>query len=109
MSFDKHFIMMFKEKFKAISTDKDAATDIMYYTSQIMKLKNDNFTIFILKNEKMMQKADLAEHQSIKFVIFQVKIIFEINKVVESAIDAFDSLNESLYVTCKIVTKILMN
>jgi len=40
---------------------------------------------------------------------FQTKIIFEINKVVESTIDAFNSSNESLYVTCKIVTKILMN
>jgi len=62
--------MMFKEKFKATSTDKDAATDIMYYTSRTMKLENDNFTTFILNDEKMMQKADLAEHQSIRFVIF---------------------------------------
>jgi len=61
---------MFKEKFKATSTDKDAATDIMYYTSRTMKLENDNFTTFILNDEKMMQKADLAEHQSIRFVIF---------------------------------------
>jgi len=74
-----------------------------------MKLENDNFTILISNDEKMMQKANLAEHQSIKFVIFQAKIIFEINEVVESAIDAFNSLNESLYITCKIVTKILMN
>ncbi len=74
-----------------------------------MKLENDNFTTFILNDEKMMQKADLTEHQSIKSVIFQAKIIFEINKVVESAIDAFNSLNENLYITCKIVTKILMN
>ncbi len=62
--------MMFKEKFKATSTDKDAATNIMYYTSRTMKLENDNFTTFILNDEKMMQKADLAEHQSIRFVIF---------------------------------------
>jgi len=41
-----------------------------------MKLENDNFTTFILNDEKMMQKADLAEHQSIKSVIFQAKIIF---------------------------------
>jgi len=74
-----------------------------------MKLENDNFITFILNDEKMMQKADLAEHQSIKSVIFQIKIIFKINEVVESAIDAFNSLNENLYVTCKIVTKILMN
>jgi len=75
----------------------------------MMKLENDNFITFILNDEKMMQKADLAEHQSIKSVIFQIKIIFKINEVVESAIDAFNSLNENLYVTCKIVTKILMN
>jgi len=62
--------MMFKEKFKVTLIDKDAATDIMYYTSQAMKLENDNFIIFILNDEKMMQKADLAEHQNIKFVIF---------------------------------------
>ncbi len=100
---------MFKEKFKATSTDKDAATDIMYYTSQAMKLENNNFIILISDNEKMMQKTNLAEHQSIKSVIFQTKIIFKINEIVELAIDAFDSLNKSLYITCKIVTKILMN
>ncbi len=54
--------MMFKEKFKATSTDKDAATDIMYHTSWMMKLENDNFTTFISNDEKMMQKADLTEH-----------------------------------------------
>jgi len=43
----------------------------------------------------MMQKADLTEHQSIKSVIFQAKIIFEIDEVVESAIDTFNSSNES--------------
>ena len=101
--------MMFKEKFKATSIDKDAATDAMYYTSQVMKLENDNFTILISDDEKMMQKADLAEYQSIRSVIFQAKIIFEIDEVVESAIDAFNSSNESLYVTCKIMMKILMN
>ncbi len=100
---------MFKEKFKATSIDKDAATDIMYHTSQAMKLENDNFTILILNDEKMMQKADLAEHQSIRSVIFWAKIFFEIDKVVKLAIDAFNSLNESLYITCKIVMKILMN
>jgi len=61
---------MFKEKFKATLTDKDAATDVMYYTSQAMKLENDNFTTFILNDEKMMQKANLTEHQNIRFVIF---------------------------------------
>jgi len=84
-------------------------TDVMYHTSWAIKLENDNFTIFILNDEKMMQKADLTEHQSIKSVIFQAKIIFEIDEVVESAIDTFNSSNESLYVTCKIVMKILMN
>ncbi len=54
--------MIFKEKFKVTSTDKDAATDIMYHTFQAMKLENDNFTTFILNDEKMMQKADLTEH-----------------------------------------------
>jgi len=53
---------MFKEKFKATLIDKDAVTDIMYHTSQAMKLENDNFTIFILNDEKIMQKANLAEH-----------------------------------------------
>ncbi len=100
---------MFKEKFKVTLIDKDAVTDVMYHTSQAMKLENDNFTIFILNNEKMMQKVDLAEHQSIRFVIFWTKIIFEINEVVESAINAINSLNENLYVTCKIVMKILIN
>ena len=101
--------MMFKEKFKVTSINKDAATDIMYHTSQAMKLENDNFITFILNDEKMMQKANLAEHQNIRFVIFWVKIIFEINEVIKSVIDAFNSLNESFYITCKIVTKILMN
>ncbi len=101
--------MMFKEKFKATLTDKDAATDIMYHTSWAMKLENDNFTTFILNDEKMMQKADLTEHQNIRFVIFWTKIIFKINEVIELAIDMFNSLNENLYITCKIMTKILMN
>ena len=61
---------MFKEKFKATLTDKDAMTDVMYYTSQVMKLENDNFTTFILNDEKMMQKANLTEHQNIRSVIF---------------------------------------
>jgi len=74
-----------------------------------MKLENNNCTILISNNEKMTQKANLAEHQSIKFIIFQAKIIFEINEVVESTIDAFNSLNKSFYITCKIMMKILMN
>ncbi len=101
--------MMFKEKFKVTSTNKDAVTDIMYHTSQAMKLENDNCTILISNNEKMMQKSDLTEHQSIRSVIFQVKIIFEINEVIKSASDAFNSLNKNLYITYKIVMKILMN
>ncbi len=101
--------MMFKEKFKATSINKDAVTDVMYHTFQAMKLENDNFTTLISNDEKMMQKADLAEHQNIRFVIFQAKIIFKINEVVESAIDAFNSLNESFYITYKIMMKILMN
>ncbi len=100
---------MFKEKFKATSINKDAVTDVMYHTFQAMKLENDNFTTLISNDEKMMQKADLAEHQNIRFVIFQAKIIFKINEVVESAIDAFNSLNESFYITYKIMMKILMN
>jgi len=54
--------MIFKEKFKATSINKDAVTDVIYHTSQVIKLENDNFTTFILNDEKMMQKADLAEH-----------------------------------------------
>ena len=53
---------MFKEKFKVTLIDKDAVTDIIYHTSQAMKLENDNFITFILNDEKMMQKADLTEH-----------------------------------------------
>ncbi len=74
-----------------------------------MKLENDNCIILISNNEKMMQKVDLTKHQSIRSVIFWVKIVFEINEVIKSAIDAFNFLYESLYITCKIVTKILMN
>jgi len=70
MSFNKHLIMMFKEKFKATLIDKDAVTDVMYHTFRAMKLENNNFTILISNDEKMMQKADLAEHQSIRSVIF---------------------------------------
>jgi hypothetical protein len=54
--------MMLKEKFKVTMTDKDAATDVMYHTSQAMKLENDNFTFLISDDERKMQKADLAEH-----------------------------------------------
>jgi hypothetical protein len=101
--------MILKEKFKATTTDKDAVTDIMYHTSQAMKLENDNFILLISDDERKMQKADLVEHQNIKSVIFQVKIVFKINEVIELIIDSFNFLNENLYVICKIVTKILMN
>ncbi len=74
-----------------------------------MKLENDNCTILISNKKKMTQKADLAEYQSIRSVIFWVKIVFEINQVIKSTINAFDFLNKNLYVTCKIVIKILMN
>jgi len=46
--------MMFKEKFKATLINKDAATVIMYHTSQVMKLENNNLTTFISNDEKMM-------------------------------------------------------
>jgi len=46
--------MMFKEKFKATLINKDAMIDVMYHTFQAMKLKNDNFIILILNDEKMM-------------------------------------------------------
>jgi hypothetical protein len=61
---------MFKEKFKATMTDKDATTDVMYHTFQAMKLENDNFTFLISNDERKMQKADLAEHQNIKSINF---------------------------------------
>ncbi len=43
---------MLKEKFKAIMTEKDAATDVVYHTSRAMKLKNDNFINLISDDEK---------------------------------------------------------
>jgi hypothetical protein len=53
---------MFKEKFKATMIDKDAATNVMYHTSQAIKLENDNFILFISNYETKMQKVDLIEH-----------------------------------------------
>jgi hypothetical protein len=100
---------MLKKKFKVTMTDKNAVTDVMYHTSQVIKLENDNFTFLISNDERKTQKADLVKHQSIKFVIFQIKIVFEINEIVKSAIDSFNFLNENLYITCKIVMKILIN
>jgi hypothetical protein len=54
--------MMLKEKFKAATTDKDAMIDIMYHTSQVIKLENNNFTLFISNDERKMQKVDLVEY-----------------------------------------------
>ncbi len=100
---------MLKEKFKAITTEKDAATDVMYHTSRAMKLKNNNFINFISDDEKKTQKVSIAEYYNIKSVIFRVKIIFNINEVIKLVINSFNALNNDLYVTYKIITKILMN
>ncbi len=61
---------MFKEKFKAITTEKDAATNVVYYISRAMKLKNNNFINLILNDEKKTQKVNIAEYYNIKFIIF---------------------------------------
>ena len=61
---------MFKENFKAITTEKDAATNVMYYTSRAMKLKNNNFINFISDDKKNTQKVSIAKYYSIKSVIF---------------------------------------
>ncbi len=100
---------MLKEKFKAITTEKDAAINVVYYTSRAMKLKNNNFINFILNDKKKTQKVNIAKYYSIKPVIFRVKIIFNINKVIKLIINSFNSLNNDLYVIYKIVTKILTN
>ncbi len=100
---------MLKEKFKAITTEKDAATDVVYYTSRAIKLKNNNFINLISDDKKKTQKVSIAKYHSIKSVIFRAKIIFNINEVIRSVIDSFNALNNDLYVTYKIVTKIFMN
>ncbi len=61
---------MLKEKFKAITTEKDAATNVVYHTSRAMKLKNNNFINLISDDEKKTQKVNIAEYYSIKFIIF---------------------------------------
>ncbi len=61
---------MLKEKFKAITIEKDAATNVMYYISRAMKLKNNNFINFILNDKKKTQKVNIAKYYNIKFVIF---------------------------------------
>ncbi len=100
---------MLKEKFKVTTTEKDAATNVVYYTSRAMKLKNNNFINLISDDEKKTQKVNIAKYHNIKFVIFRVKIIFNINEVIKSVINSFNALNNNLYVTYKIITKILMN
>ncbi len=100
---------MLKEKFKAITTEKDAATNVMYYTSRAMKLKNNNFINFISDDKKKTQKVNIAKYYSIKSVIFRAKIIFNINEVIKSVINSFNASNNNLYVTYKIITKTLIN
>ncbi len=100
---------MLKEKFKAIMIKKDAATNVVYYTSRAMKLKNNNFINFILNDEKKTQKISIAKYYSIKSVIFRAKIIFNINEVIKLIINSFNASNNDLYVTYKIITKIFMN
>ncbi len=100
---------MLKERFKATTTEKDAATNVMYYTSRAIKLKNNNFINFISDDEKKTQKVNIVKYYNIKSVIFRVKIIFNINEVIKLIINSFNALNNDLYVTYKIITKILMN
>ncbi len=100
---------MFKEKFKVTTTEKDVTINVVYYISRAIKLKNNNFINFISDDEKKTQKVNIAKYYSIKPVIFRVKIIFNINKVIKSVIDSFNASNNDFYVTYKIITKILMN
>ncbi len=100
---------MLKEKFKVTTTEKDAAINVVYYIPRAMKLKNNNFINLISEDEKKTQKINIVKYYNIKFVIFRVKIIFNINKIIKSVIDSFNALNNDLYVTYKIITKILMN
>ncbi len=100
---------MLKEKFKAITTEKDAATNVVYHISRAMKLKNKNFINFISDDEKKTQKVSIAKYYNIKFIIFRAKIIFNINEVIKLIINSFNASNNDLYVIYKIITKILMN
>ncbi len=100
---------MLKEKFKAITIKKDAAINVVYYTSRAMKLKNDNFINLISDDKKKTQKVNITEYYNIKSVIFRVKIIFNINKIIKSVITSFNASNNDLYVIYKIITKIFMN
>ncbi len=100
---------MLKEKFKVTTTEKDAATNVVYYISRAMKLKNNNFINLILNDEKKTQKVNITKYYNIKLVIFRVKIIFNIDKIIKLVINSFNASNNDLYVIYKIVTKILMN
>ncbi len=62
--------MILKEKFKAITIKKDAAINIMYYTSRAMKLKNNNLINFISDDKKKTQKVNIIKYYNIKSVIF---------------------------------------
>ncbi len=74
-----------------------------------MKLKNNNFINFISDDEKKTQKVNIAKYYNIKSVIFRVKIIFNINEIIKLIINSFNASNNDLYVTYKIITKILIN
>ncbi len=100
---------MLKENFKATTTEKDVAINVVYHTPRAMKLKNDKFINFISDDKKKTQKVSIAEYYNIKSVIFRIKIIFNIDEVIKSVINSFNASNNDLYVTCKIITKILMN
>ncbi len=100
---------MLKEKFKATTTEKDAAINVVYYISRAIKFKKNNFINLISDDEKKTQKVNIAEYYNIKFIIFRVKIIFNINKVIKLVINSFNASNNDLYVTYKIITKILIN
>ncbi len=43
---------MLKEKFKAITTEKDVTTNVVYYISRAIKFKNNNFINLILNDKK---------------------------------------------------------
>ncbi len=43
---------MLKEKFKAITIEKDAAINVVYYKSRAIKFKNNNFINLILNDKK---------------------------------------------------------
>ncbi len=61
---------MLKKKFKAITTEKDTATNVMYYTSRAIKFENNIFINLISDNKKKTQKINIVKYYSIKSVIF---------------------------------------